>query len=85
VDTYGEDIGRDLEPTVSHGTRDINITASCNRVLRLQALLGRPLWSDAGALPCSVQGEMCCEFEPALESWTPVWSLTIADGTPGVP
>jgi len=50
VDTYGEDIGRDLEPTVVQGSRLINITASCMRVIRLQSALGISLFDQANPI-----------------------------------
>lgn len=80
VDTYGSEIGRDIEPTETYGSRYTDITASCLRVIRLQRALGTPLHGhtfddDGNELPCDVQGEVCCEFDRSMESWLPVWSL----------
>lgn len=84
TDTYGSSLSRDIAPSRGSGTLYYDIVASCIRVARLQAA-GLPVLGHAtGASPraaCSVQGEQCCEFDPAVEAWVTAWSVRARNGT----
>jgi hypothetical protein len=53
VDTFGVELGRDIEPTVEYGTREYDLTKSCVRVFRKNA--------KSGATTCDDPTEPCCD------------------------
>ncbi len=69
VDTFGVELGRDIEPTVEQGSFYYDLAASCVRVFRANA--------KTGATTCSDPKEACCTTATA-DVYRNVWSLTHA-------
>lgn len=79
VDTYGASISRDICPTDESGSVYYDIMSSCLSVARLGAVnggLGGPL-----SAPCTVAGELCCEYNETTDGFVNVWSM--AQASPG--
>jgi hypothetical protein len=66
VDTYGAELGRDIEPTVEYGTREYDLTKSCVRVFRKNA--------KTGATTCDDPAEACCDVGKS-DVYANVWTL----------
>ena len=54
VDTFGVELGRDIEPTVEYGTREYDLVKSCVRMFRKNA--------KTGATTCDDPSEACCDL-----------------------
>jgi hypothetical protein len=61
VDTFGAELGRDIEPTVEYGSLYYELAKSCIRVFRKGSTC------DAS--------EPCCDLKSSEDQWTNVWAL----------
>ncbi|MBI2395763.1 MAG: hypothetical protein HYV09_39730 [Deltaproteobacteria bacterium] len=64
VDTFGAELGRDIEPTEEYGDAYYELTRSCVRVFKANA--------KTGAGGCGDPSESCCD---TTEQWSNVWTL----------
>lgn len=62
VDTFGADLGRDIEPTDDYGSLYYDLTKACVSLYR------------SGATSCSASSNPCCD-PSATDVWTNVWAL----------